>query len=357
MRKVLLTLAFSATALFAAGNLLAQTINYIPSGGNINTAANWEFGALPMAGETGLVEVDADWPSTNGAGVVGIFGDLVFDGTTAGGITVNSGPANVNDIIAANPSSITFGNLVTVNSSDDIFTGGPTGNYIFEAGSTTNVNDDFEANGQGTITINGGTHSVGLASPNTGFLGAQQGSTLNFFGGTVDTQGFRTTAGTAAIPAGGTINVDCDASLTTGEVTLDASGSINFNSTWSGSLTNTAFSGSDWQNLLSSAANGTRTLDGNDITSGTAFDGSVDGEFQITNGGQTLSIVNPAEKASGVLKGDVNMDGEVTFLDISPFILALSLPDNAPAEADCNCDGIVSFLDISPFILKLTGLN
>ena len=330
---------------------LENVINYIPSGGNINTAANWEFGALPMAGETGLVEVDADWPNTSGAGAIGIFGDLVFDGTSAGGITVDAAL----DIIAANPSSITFGNLVTVNSSDDIFTGAPTGNYFFEEGSTTNVNDDFEANAQGTITINGGTHSVGLDSPNTGFLGAQRGSTLNFFGGTVDAQGFRTTAGNAAIPAGGAINVDCDATLTTGEVTLDASGSINFNSTWSGSLTNTAFSGSDWQNLLSSAANGIRTLDGNDITSGTAFDGSVDGEFQITNGGQTLSILNPAEKPSGVLKGDVNMDGIINFLDISPFILALSSPGGAPAEADCNCDGIVNFLDISPFILKLAG--
>ena len=175
MRKVLLTLAFSAAALFTAGNLQAQTINYTPSGGNINTAANWEFGGLPMAGETGLVEVDAVWPGTSAAGNVGIFGDLVFDGTTAGGITVDAGI----DIIAANPSSVTFGNLVTVNSSDDIFTGAPTGNYFFEEGSTTNVNDDFEANAQGTITINGGTHSVGLDSPNTGFLGAQRGSTLN----------------------------------------------------------------------------------------------------------------------------------------------------------------------------------
>ena len=55
-----------------------------------------------------------------------------------------------------------------------------------------------------------------------------------------------------------------------------------------------------------------------------------------------------------VLKGDVNMDEMLNFLDISPFILALSSPEGAPAEADCNCDGIVNFLDISPFILKLT---
>ena len=62
-----------------------------------------------------------------------------------------------------------------------------------------------------------------------------------------------------------------------------------------------------------------------------------------------------AGDAPDVLKGDVNMDGIINFLDISPFILALSSPGGAPAEADCNCDGIVNFLDISPFILKLAG--
>ena len=50
-----------------------------------------------------------------------------------------------------------------------------------------------------------------------------------------------------------------------------------------------------------------------------------------------------------VLKGDVNMDGEVTYLDISPFITALTSA-GPPAEADCNCDGSIDFLDISPFI-------
>ena len=350
MRKALLTIAFGVAAILAAGNLQAQTINYIPSGGNINTAANWEGGALPMAGETGLVEVDAAWPGTSAAGTVGIFGDLVFDGTSAGGITVDAGI----DIIASNPTSVTFGNLVTVNSSDDIFTGAPTGNYIFEEGSTTNVNDDFEANGSGTITINGGTHSVGLASPNTGFLGAQRGSTLNFFGGTVDAQGFRTTAGNAGIPEGGFIDVDCDATLTTGEVTLDPSGSINFNSTWSGSLTNTAFSGSQWETLLASGANGITTLDGNPITAATAFDGSVDGQFQITNGGQTLSIINPAAKPTGVLKGDLNLDTVVNFADISPFIMVLSTNGDQP-EGDTNCDGIVNFGDIATFIMILAS--
>ena len=55
-----------------------------------------------------------------------------------------------------------------------------------------------------------------------------------------------------------------------------------------------------------------------------------------------------------VQHGDVNLDGVVNFLDISPFIGVLSGGD-PQAEADCNRDGMVNFLDISPFIVALTN--
>ena len=55
-----------------------------------------------------------------------------------------------------------------------------------------------------------------------------------------------------------------------------------------------------------------------------------------------------------VQHGDVNLDGVVNFLDISPFIGVLAGGD-PQAEADCNRDGMVNFLDISPFIVALTN--
>ena len=55
-----------------------------------------------------------------------------------------------------------------------------------------------------------------------------------------------------------------------------------------------------------------------------------------------------------VLRGDVNLDGMVNFLDIAPFISRLSEMENQ-AEADLNEDGVVNFLDISPFIQALTN--
>lgn len=52
--------------------------------------------------------------------------------------------------------------------------------------------------------------------------------------------------------------------------------------------------------------------------------------------------------------GDVNMDGSISFLDISPFIAILSAGD-FQAEADIDQSGAVNFLDIAPFIALLSG--
>ena len=50
-----------------------------------------------------------------------------------------------------------------------------------------------------------------------------------------------------------------------------------------------------------------------------------------------------------VLKGDLDLDGDVDFFDIQPFIDVLSTGGDQP-EADCNCDGSVDFFDIQFFI-------
>jgi len=54
------------------------------------------------------------------------------------------------------------------------------------------------------------------------------------------------------------------------------------------------------------------------------------------------------------LLGDVNRDGMVNFLDITPFISLLSGGGNQ-IEADINGDGAVNFLDIVPFIALLSS--
>ncbi len=61
---------------------------------------------------------------------------------------------------------------------------------------------------------------------------------------------------------------------------------------------------------------------------------------------------------SGHWAGDLNCDGVVDFLDINPFVLALTdpaayaqaYPNCDILEADANCDGLVNFDDINPFV-------
>ena len=56
----------------------------------------------------------------------------------------------------------------------------------------------------------------------------------------------------------------------------------------------------------------------------------------------------------GGLLGDVNMDGVVDFLDISPFITILAT-NGFQLEADIDLNGTVDFLDIGPFVLLLSS--
>ena len=67
----------------------------------------------------------------------------------------------------------------------------------------------------------------------------------------------------------------------------------------------------------------------------------------------SFTIAAEAEPPTGVLKGDVNLDGVVNFLDIAPFIAALG-GDAYQVEADVDCNGVVDFLDISALIAILT---
>ena len=65
-------------------------------------------------------------------------------------------------------------------------------------------------------------------------------------------------------------------------------------------------------------------------------------------------FAEPTNTEPTILLGDVNLDGRVDFLDISPFIAVLS-SGQFQAEADIDGDTSVNFLDIGPFITVLSG--
>jgi len=55
-----------------------------------------------------------------------------------------------------------------------------------------------------------------------------------------------------------------------------------------------------------------------------------------------------------VMKGDVDMDGDVDFADIPAFISVLQA-NGFQVEADCDCNTVVDFADIPAFIAILQG--
>ena len=74
--------------------------------------------------------------------------------------------------------------------------------------------------------------------------------------------------------------------------------------------------------------------------------------FSTSSDVNDVGIAFPGEMMT--LLGDVNLDGTVNFLDITPFIAAVS-GGSTQAEADINGSGTVDFLDITPFIALLSA--
>ena len=75
----------------------------------------------------------------------------------------------------------------------------------------------------------------------------------------------------------------------------------------------------------------------------------------VSVGGITLEAgFEMTVSLSDVIKGDVNGDGVVNLLDVSPFIDALTSSEFIP-EADTNCDGEVNLLDVASFVDLLNG--
>ena len=54
-------------------------------------------------------------------------------------------------------------------------------------------------------------------------------------------------------------------------------------------------------------------------------------------------------------RGDANCDGQITYADINPFVLALTNPSSSCNFDNCdvNGDGVISYGDINPFVVLL----
>ena len=79
------------------------------------------------------------------------------------------------------------------------------------------------------------------------------------------------------------------------------------------------------------------------------FTADVDVNGEILEGGFVVETAG-----NSILLGDVNADGNVNLLDVSPFVKAIQSGTYVPA-ADINSDNDVNLLDVDPFITELGG--
>ena len=97
-------------------------------------------------------------------------------------------------------------------------------------------------------------------------------------------------------------------------------------------------------------------IDFNVIGEGTTTVTGVAGDGLIVNCNSIVDAVFTTVTINSVVNliGDINCDGAVDLLDVSPFVDALSSGEFV-AKADVNQDGAVNLLDVSPFIELLSG--
>ena len=97
-------------------------------------------------------------------------------------------------------------------------------------------------------------------------------------------------------------------------------------------------------------------IDFNVIGEGTTTVTGEAGDGLIVNGNSIVDAVFTTVTINSVVNliGDINCDGAVDLLDVSPFVDALSSGEFV-AKADINQDGAVNLLDVSPFIELLSG--
>ena len=245
---------------------------------------------------------------------------------------VDSTPLVVNSSSLDAPTSLQSGQTLTIEQ------GGIISGEFETIGAVLNINggifEDETAFFNTTVNLNDGVLG--------GAVAAFAGSELNLFGGTID--GLVTGSGTQINLHGGNIE---------NSLQINAGSNIDvFATEFLIDGTEVEFADFDTPQLIP---------DRNFRLSGVFADGSTfeyfvgssfAGDLRVSSDA-TLQL-NLAEAILGpTLRGDVNLDGAVNFLDIAPFVSLLTVT-GFQAEADIDQSGEVNFLDISPFARKLT---
>ena len=406
------SLGIAVAAIFVAVNCHAQDNIWTGAGGDTKweNGANWQSGSPPtdpnlaVDDNGGVVRIDGDV-------------DVLFDADTWQYIIDNNqlntaGPAISVD--GVDLSTAHWGNGQLLMGENATVTG--TSTFTFDHGGDNPVNIPAvgstiigqRAGDNCTLNVMSGRLTVGGGQNNGVSLGISEGSsgTINLTGGTLalsratlliaaDANGSRDGEGTVNISGGafrnrtnvivganGTFNVQgseptqigigsfangdgewtqrAGGRLRTG---LDAGGITpifidDFEDDGNGNQGNVTFEAGAILDPYD-AGGGT-----NELTTVMTWEGSLNNEGLVLSDeaiaagwvmqivGNELQVQNP--NLGGIVHGDVDLSGQVNFLDIAPFIAALT-SNTFQAQADCDENGVVDFRDIAPFIAALAG--
>ena len=97
------------------------------------------------------------------------------------------------------------------------------------------------------------------------------------------------------------------------------------------------------------------TVNGSSLTVEASVD--LDFEFEVFGMTSIMNLSGPVVlngKLPAGIVGDINCDGQITLLDVAPFVELVSSGDYA-FKADINGDGTVDLLDVEPFVMLLGG--
>jgi poly(beta-D-mannuronate) lyase len=299
---------FPAQTLTAFGDVLTVTFDFTTpatiayDNNAVSTNEDFKFGLFNTAPTAGDIDVNT--------GVAIDFNGPVNTSSGTPNLALNGLAGFMGEIDNINASGSDLG-IRTNNVNGDSATSNQTGQFL-----NSNTGFDF---------ISGGTDDVIALVPNTDYVG-----TLSVAYADAALASLQLTVGIATVD-GAFTDIHTDTVL----IADDPGNQVGVNTTTFDMLafhaTSGAFGGTDGP------------------ASGSSSTGDANNGIDISN--VTITFEN---QSTPVLLGDVNLDGSVDFLDISPFIAVLSSGGDQ-AEADCNEDGSVDFLDISPFIGILSG--
>ena len=282
-----------------------------------------------------------------------ISGGRINNSATINGVVTLSG-----DATTLSGSTIADGGVLNVTSDDNIIDN----SWTVEAGGTLNMEAGILRSWTeiaGVLNISGG----GDGASNQASGPIVSGGVLNLSGGVLGTGALTIQSGAVVNQTGGDLGLNTD---------VESGGVLNISG---GTFGTAVFDDADLDVQSGGTVNFTGTdflIDGNPIPgltlgttvtitdrgmlTGTFLDGSPvnfnlnPGGPDSFNAGSTLTVT----LGSPFLLGDVNLDGMVTFFDISPFIAILA-DEGFQDEADIDRNSVVNFFDISPFIEILAG--